>query len=165
LVSHSWGTASRARNEIICLLRKLGDDSPVVRRTIAKGITGVKTKLDPPVVVAGLRLLYQDDPSQFQFTYKWVPIDAWAPSEIEAIKAEVSRLKERILRGERWRMIVEKRRFTKYHKIQIITSVADLIDEKVDLKNPDKILMLQILGNQTGVAVLRPGDIFSVSGA
>lgn len=161
LVSHSWGTDSPARNEIKTMLKKIGDESPIIRRTLARGITGVKTNLDPRVAITALQNLHRADPTQFQFTLKWIPIDAWTTSEIDAIKSQVDKLKAQILSGERWRLTVEKRRFTKYHKMEIIREVAELINEKVDLKRPDKILILQIIGNETGIAILRPEEIFS----
>jgi tRNA acetyltransferase TAN1 len=60
-------------------------------------------------------------------------------------------------------MIVEKRRYTRYHKIEIIEKVAELINEKVDLKNPDKILHIEIIGKYAGISLLTPRDTFSVA--
>jgi tRNA acetyltransferase TAN1 len=60
-------------------------------------------------------------------------------------------------------MTVEKRRYSQHHKIEIIRELADLIDEKVDLENPEKILRVDIIGRYAGISVLRPQDIFSVS--
>jgi len=67
------------------------------------------------------------------------------------MKMALEQLKGRIKQGERWRMTVEKRRYTLYHKIDIIKQLADLIDEKVDLRNPDKILRIDIIGKYAGV--------------
>ena len=72
-------------------------------------------------------------------------------------------LRNKIRAGEKWRMTMEKRRYTRYSKIEIITALAELIDEKVDLKNPDKILRVEIIGRYAGFSVLTPQDIFSVS--
>lgn len=60
-------------------------------------------------------------------------------------------------------MNVEKRRYTLYHKIDIIRELAQLINEKVDLENPDKIVRIDIIGKYAGVSVLTPKDVFSVS--
>jgi tRNA acetyltransferase TAN1 len=59
-------------------------------------------------------------------------------------------------------MIVETRRYTALHKIDIIKELAELIDQVVSLENPDKIVRIEILGNQAGISVLKPEEIFSV---
>jgi len=60
-------------------------------------------------------------------------------------------------------MTVEKRRYTRYHKIEIIKELAELIDKKVDLENPDKILRIEIIGKYAGLALLKPKDVFSAT--
>jgi len=58
---------------------------------------------------------------------------------------------------------VEKRRCSLHHKIEVIRELADLVDEKVDLENPQKILRVDIIGRYAGVSVLKPTDIFSIA--
>lgn len=77
----------------------------------------------------------------------------------------VRELRALIVPGERWRVTVEKRRYTRHHKIEIIRELAEEIDEVVDLENPEKILRVDIIGRYAGISVLTPGDIFSVTKA
>ena len=163
IVSCPWPFVGRARREIVHFLRLLGDEEFVVERTLARGIVGVKTRLDARDVVRQLRALFNEDPSRFQYTLKWVPVDLWTNSDIESMKIAVESVKDKIGPGERWRMTVEKRRYTMHHTIDIIGALAELIDEKVDLKNPDKILRVDIIGRFAGVSVLSPGEIFSTT--
>jgi tRNA acetyltransferase TAN1 len=163
LVSCPWALAGRARREIDYLVKQLGDDDPVIRPTIARGIIGVKTRLDSREVVEELKTLFEKDPNIFQFTLKWVPVDLWVDSDIEAMKEAVAQIKDKIKLGERWRMTVEKRRSNLYHTIDIIKALADLINEKVGLKNPDKILRLDIIGKSAGLSVVTPQEIFSTT--
>jgi len=163
LVSCSWGGYGRAKKEILNILRTVGDEKAIVRRTVAEGIIGAKTSLDPREVIRELRKLYDKDPFIFQQTLKWVPVDLWTRSEIDSLKEAVAELRNKIQAGERWRMTVEKRRYTRYHKIEIIRELAELIDEKVDLENPDKILRIDIIGKYAGASVLKPQDVFSVA--
>lgn len=163
LVSCPWATVGKAKREIAYFLGLLGDEAPVIERTIARGIIGVKTRLDSREVIQGLKTLFDKDPNSFQCTLKWVPIDLWTNSDIDSMKAVVKQVKDKIKHGERWRMTVEKRRYTLHHKIDIIEALAELIDEKVDLKNPDKILRLDIMGKYTGISVLLPHEIFSTT--
>lgn len=163
LVSCPWAVAGRCRREIAYFLRLLGDGEPVIKRTIARGIIGVKTHLDSREVVRGLQTLFNEDSSGFQHTLKWVPVDLWTNSDIESMRTAVGQVKDKIKQGERWRMTVEKRRYTFHHTIDIIKALAELIDEKVDLKNPDKILRIDIIGKYAGVSVLSPHEIFSTT--
>ena len=163
LVSCSWGAYGKAKKEIIQILEMFGDESPLVKRTIAEGIIGVKTRLNSREVIYGLRRLFDEDPFVFQYTLKWVPVDLWTLSDMDSMKEGVRKLRNRIHAGERWRMIVEKRRYSLHHKIEVIRELADLIDEKVDLENPEKILRVDIIGRYAGMSVLKPTDMFSVS--
>jgi len=163
LVSCSWDNYRNARNEIIHLLEKLGDKNPHVRPTIARGIIGVKTRLNSREVVRCLREIFNQDPFVVQHTFKWVPVDLWTPSDIDSMKEGVKQLKNKIQKGEKWRMTIEKRRYTQHHKIEIIKEIAEIINEKVDLKNPDKILRIDIVGKYAGIALLEPREVFSMS--
>jgi len=163
LVSSPWGAYRRAKEEVLSVLKRLGDEKPIVKRTVAEGIIGVNTHLDPREVIRKLRTLFDEDPLSLQQTLKWVPVDMWTWSKMDSMREAVSELKNRIQVGERWRMTLEKRRYTKYHKIEIIRELAELIEEKVDLEKPDKILRIDIIGKYAGVSVLTSQDIFSVA--
>jgi tRNA acetyltransferase TAN1 len=163
LVSYSWGVYGRAKREIVQVLETLGDEGPVVKRTIAEGIIGVKTSLDSREVVRGLQRLFNEDPFVLQYTLKWVPVDLWTLSDMDSLKEAVRKLKNGIREGERWRMTVEKRRYSQHHKIEIIRELADLIEEKVDLEKPEKILRVDIIGRYAGISILTPQEVFSVA--
>ena len=60
-------------------------------------------------------------------------------------------------------MTIEKRRYTQRHKTEIIKEIAELINQKVDLKNPDKILGIDVIGKYAGISLLKPKEIFSTS--
>ncbi|NIR87957.1 hypothetical protein GWO13_10570 [Candidatus Bathyarchaeota archaeon] len=163
LVSCSWGAYKRAKKEVLSVLKTLGDEKSVVRRTVAEGIIGVKTHLDSREVIRELRKLFEKDPFILQQTLKWVPVDLWTRSDMDSMREAVAELKNKIRAGDRWRMTVERRRYTRYHKIEIIRELAELIDERVDLEKPDKILRIDIIGKYAGISILTPPDIFSMT--
>ena len=163
LVSCAWGAYERARREILQILRKLGDGEPLVKRTAARGIIGVRTTMNSREVIQRLRELFDEDPLLIQHTLKWAPVDLWRSSALDSMKEGIAELRKKFHGGERWRMTLEKRRYTRFHKIEIIRELADLIDEEVDLENPDKILRIEIIGKCAGLSVLAPQDIFSVA--
>ncbi len=114
-------------------------------------------------MVRELQRLYDEGKFVFEYTLKWVPVKLWTFSEIESMKEAVEGLRDEIQPGERWRITLEKRRYTLHHKIDIIRELAELIDEKVDLEKPDKILRVDILGKYAGISVLSPHDVFSTT--
>jgi len=163
LVSCLWAMSGSAKREIADILKLLGDERPVIEQTAARGIIGVKTRLDSREVIKGLQKLFIKDPLAFQYTLKWVPTDFWTHSDMNSMKEIVMKVSDRIRKGERWRMTVEKRRYTLYHKIDIIKQLAETINEKVDLKNPNKIVRIDIIGRYAAVSVLSPREIFSAT--
>jgi tRNA acetyltransferase TAN1 len=147
--------------EVQSLLARLGDPRASVRRTLARGVLGVRTSLDAREVIARLRALHAADPLVFQHTCRWIPIDLWTTSEIDAMREAVLRLRDRIGPDHTWRMTVEKRRYTRHHEREIIQALADLVPGKVNLEHPDRILRVDILGNYAGLSVLTAEESFS----
>jgi len=148
-----------ARRELINFLGSLGDETPIVNKTLARGILGLKTSLDNRLVVKEARKKYKEDPGAFRAVIKFVPIDNWTDSTLEAMKKEVDRFK--ITEKEKWRMTVEKRRYEKYHTDEIIEALAKNVKGKVDLEDPDKIIRVEILGPRAGISLLSPDEVFS----
>jgi tRNA(Ser,Leu) C12 N-acetylase TAN1 len=162
LASSEWGSLAKAKGELRRQLRSLGDSSPVIERTVARGILGVRTSLDPRKVVADFNERVVENPNAINYVLKLRPVDLWTAPTIADLKLAVSSLKDHIRPGERWGMAVELRRFTTLHKLEIIEPLAELIDEKVDLRNPDKTVRIEILGNAAAVSLLKPEDVFSL---
>jgi tRNA acetyltransferase TAN1 len=162
IVSCPWGGYAKARTEIAKILAHIGDNQPKVKVTLARGIIGVKTSVKPRRVIQALHALFEKDPSVVQHALKWVPIDLWTDSDIESIKKGIATLSGNIEPTETWRMTVEMRRYTAMQKIDLIREAAELIDQKVDLENPDKIVRIDIIGGHAGISVLEPEEIFSV---
>ena len=57
-----------ATREVALFLKLLGDEEPIVKRTAARGVIGVKTSLDARTVVRELGSILRDDPAAFQYT-------------------------------------------------------------------------------------------------
>jgi tRNA acetyltransferase TAN1 len=165
LISYGWRRFYPASVEIRNILTKLGDNNAIIKRTNAQGIAGASTILDPRLVTRHLYNIYNQDPSSLVHTLKWVPIDYWTTSDLESISKGMVMLRGKIAKGEKWMMVVEKRRYAAHHKIEIIKYLAEFIDEKVDLKNPDKIVRIDIIGKNAGISVIKPDEIFSVAKA
>jgi tRNA(Ser,Leu) C12 N-acetylase TAN1 len=161
LVSYSWSGYGAAVHEIKRILGRFGDPQPWVEKTGVPGICAVHTCLDNREVVARCKELYRNEPA-FRFAIKWVPVDHWCEKDLDAIKRVIDeRVAPSIGEQETWAMQVEKRGWPQYHTAEIVEHLAEGIDRKVNLKAPDKLVRVDILGSKAAVSLLRPGEIFS----
>lgn len=150
-----------ARKEIDKVLKLIGDESPSIRRTIVKGIIGVFTSLDVHHLSSKLEKIALENPKIFYFTQRWIPIDIWTISDIPNMKEGVKKV-AKIESTDRWKMVVEKRKYEVNHVLDIIKELAEVVGGKVDLRKPEKILRIDILGPYAGISLLQPNEIFSV---
>lgn len=163
LVSYPWGRFYPARREALRALKMLGDPHASMRWTFVMGIAVLHTDLDARHVIHGCRQLLHEEKISFDFAVKWVPVEYWCWTDLESIKNIIDqKVLPRIPADETWAMRVNKRRWQTYHTIEIITTLAADIDRKVDLSNPDKIIWVDVVGNQTVISLLKPDEIFSV---
>jgi len=163
LISYSWGNYFPAYLEAVRLLKRFGDPEPVVEKTKVWGIAVAHTILNNRVVIQKCRELYPAEP-EFQFTLKWVPVDFWVETDLDAMKKVIEKeIRDRIQENETWAMRVEKRRWQRYHTIEIIEYLATSIERKVALRHPDKIVRIDVLGSKTAISLLTPEEIFSIT--
>ncbi len=163
LVSYRFNEFQQARDEVVNLLAEMGDPDPVVQKTEVKGIIGVKTFIHSREVISRVREYFHQDAQKVQHAVKWVPVDIWSNSELENMVETVKTLKDQIDENETWAMDLEKRKYPAHHVYQIVTRLAEPFTQKVDLKKPDKYLRVDIIGEQAGISVLKPTDIFSIA--
>jgi len=162
LVSYPWGRYYPARREALRTLKMLGDPHATMRWTFVMGIAVAHTSLDTRQVIHHCRKLLHQEKVRFDFAVKWVPVDYWCWTDLESIKQLIDeKVLPRIQAEETWAMQVNKRRWQTYHTIDIITALAADINRKVNLSQPDKIVWIDIIGNETAVSVLKPDEIFS----
>ena len=162
LVSYSWPCFSRARSEIAEILKRFGDSEPWINKSRVVGIAIIHTSLDSREVIRKCRELFETD-TVFEFAIKWVPVDFWCKTDLKAVKRIIEeKIRDQIGETETWGMQVDKRGWQQYHTIEIIDYLAPSIERKVNLDNPDKILHIDVLGEQTAISLLRPDEIFSL---
>jgi tRNA acetyltransferase TAN1 len=152
---------SRASTELWIHLRAIGDESPRVNRSKVRGVVKGKTNLNPVEAIHKLRSLLRVDPSKFRSIYRVIPIEEVVETDVLDIVDIVKRLSSRIGKGESFRVTLEKRR-TDLRSLKVIESVAEIIDRPVNLKEPDWVVLIEILGKETGISVIRPIDILNI---
>jgi tRNA acetyltransferase TAN1 len=162
LISYSWGRFYRARNEARRILKRMGDSHPSVEWSAVYGIAVAHTSLNNREVINQCRELLNSSTEPFDFAVKWVPVDYWCRTNLDAIRQVIeTQVTPRIQPEERWAMEVHKRRWQLYHTADIVAYLAPAIDRKVDLTHPDKIVWVDVIGRETAISILTPEEIFS----
>jgi tRNA acetyltransferase TAN1 len=149
-------------NEIVELLKNLGDDNAKVFYTRISGLLLCYTNLDPFIVVNHLYSIVQEEPWRIRYILRCIPIEDVVNTRIEEISASCVRLaRAKIGMHESFRITVEKRFASDIHSMDIIRAVAQHIDRKVDLKHYDWNILIEIVGDKSGISVLKQKDVFS----
>ena len=161
VVSTSRGNERNTCSEMWYLLGEVGDRGSSVEPTPAIGLVVAKTKLEATKAVHDLRGLLKERPWEFKYTLKLVPVQSVSEAKLDAIQACALALAQKIGDSETFRITVEKRH-TGLSSKAIIDTIAKKIDRKVKLENPDRIIMIDVIGDLAGVALVRPDDILSV---
>ena len=148
--------------EILYLLKEtLGDQSAEASKTGVRGLIAARTALNPCDVIEKFKAILHERPYEFRYALRIFPVEKVVPTELEAIGLAASELAVGIGKDESFRITVEKR-FTTLHAQEIVEAVATRIDRRVDLDNPSKVLLIEIVGKFAGVSLIKPDLVLSV---
>jgi tRNA acetyltransferase TAN1 len=132
-----------------------------VNRTRIKGVVQGATSLDPVEAIALMREHMRGEPDRYDKLYRIMPVLSWVETNIDAIVSEVEAQKEEMDEDDSFRVTLEKRR-TMLRSLEVIDAVAAVIDNPVDLENPDWVVLIEIMGDRTGVSIVSPEALFNV---
>jgi len=149
------------KEEIDKLLTDFGDTESQIVITNMSGILTVKTKLDPVEVVRKISKIIEDEPWSVRYCLRIIPIQKLTKTSVDEIEKSVDDIINQIKKEESYRISIEKRN-SSISSQELITKIANKIKNKVSLENPDKIIQIEILGGNTGISILRRGEILSV---
>ena len=159
IVSTSRFREEEAQDEILNLLDMFGDPDAESELTEIKGLLLAQTALGPFEVIEKLKELVVSEPWEVRYILRVLPVELVVPTDLDAIKQTTKELASKM--GEdSFRITVEKRHST-LESIDVIKAIASEIESKVDLENPGWIVLVEIIGGQTGLSVLRPDQMFS----
>ena len=147
--------------EIKGLLEEIGDSSPVISISDMPGILTVSSKINELEVTKIIQEKILDEPWSVRYCLRIIPIQFTVNTNLEEIEKEIRNLVEVIKSDETYRITIEKRNFN-ISKNEIIKQIANNLMNKVSLEDPDWIILIEILGNTTGLSVIRKGTIVSL---
>jgi len=162
LATTSRGSERQMCAEMLYLFKEeLGDISATAGKTGVRGLIAAKTTLDPCEVIEKFRAVLQERPYEFRYALRIIPIEKVVRTNLDEIERVATELAARIGKNETFRVTVEKR-FTSVHSRDFIEAAAAGIQRKADLENPDKILLIEVIGGLTGMSLIKPSDVLAV---
>ncbi len=161
MISTSRGNERNTCSEMWYLLGEVGDRGSTIETTSAIGLVVAKTKLDPVKAIRDLRALLKERPWEFKYTLKLAPIQKVVEAKLEEIERAALTLAEGIGEKEKFRITVGKRH-TDLSSKTIIDNIAKRIERKVNLDHPDKVLLVEVIGQLVGLALITSNDVLSI---
>ena len=152
---------SETKNEIRKILDELGDQEPEILNVGMRGILMVNTIIEPSKIIDWVKNKIIEEPWLIRYCLRIIPIQRITDTEIDKIKQNVIKLKDTIQKNDSYRITIEKRN-TSISSNEIITEIAKIFPNKVSLNQPDWIILIEILGNETGISILKNDGIFSL---
>jgi len=161
LVSTSRRNERNACSEMWYLLKEIGDPHAKTDVTGILGLITAKTSLELGTVIPQLRRLLIEKPWEFRYVLKLVPIQMIVESNLERLGEKGKQFNEQIPQNATFRITVDKRR-SELRSKDIIEAIAPHIQRKVNLRNPDRIIVVEVIGDISGLSLVRPDEILSV---
>ncbi|HFC49413.1 MAG TPA: hypothetical protein ENJ59_01630 [Thermofilum sp.] len=162
VISTYRGRENDCISEFWYIMRELGDKKIDASLTGLPGLIVARTSLNPIEVVEKLKKEAEEKPWFFRVILKIVPVEVNVKAEVEEIVDAAIRLaKSKIGENETFRVTIRKR-LSDIDRMELIEKIAEKIENRVDLNNPDKIVWVEIIGDVAGVSVLKPEHVLSV---
>lgn len=160
IVTCSRHFEEEASDEISEILQILGDDEVGTENSKFSGIVIVDTSLDPFQAVNKIRMKILDEPWSIRYCHRFIPIQEFTVTALDNIVKAIERHIDSMLPDDSYRITIEKRG-SELSSTEIIDSIAKIIKNKVSLEEYDWNIIVEILGDITGVSVLKEHDIVS----
>jgi len=161
LITTARGNEEDACSEIWYLLGEIGDSAAKVDKTGITGLIAAKTAFDPFEVIEKFRAILKERPYEFRYSLRIIPVEKVVRTDLGEIQRVATELSSKIRENESFRVTVEKR-FTTTSTSDIIEAAAAIIERRVDLIHPNKIVLIEVVGGFTGISVVKPDDILSI---
>lgn len=153
VVTYSPAHPGKAEREVRALLGEFGGFEIADASTPGVFLVSVE---NPQSVVSRLRKLPRDS---FETTFKWVPIEKWVRADVGEIGNVLKSYSSRIVEGESWRLVLFKRQYDGHSTPELIQLLTDNIDrENVDLRNADRLVVVEIIGGKAGLSLLKKDE-------
>jgi len=152
---------SEAKNEIKKIINELGDQELEIFNSGMRGILTVNTVINPLEVIDYARNKINEEPWFMRYCLRIIPIQIVTDTDVDKIKQNVIKFKDCIQKNDSFRITVEKRNSVISTK-EIITEIAKALPNKVSLEKPTWTILIEVLGEKTGISILKNDGLFSL---
>ena len=164
LVTCARNLETETKNEIGKILDEIGDQESEILNVGMRGILMVNTNIEPSKIIDWVKDKVVEEPWLIRYCLRMIPIQSGTKTEMNEITKDVIKLKNIIQQNDSYRITIEKRN-TDMSSSEIITEIAKIFPNKVSLNQPDWIVLIEILGDKTGISILKENEIFSLDKA
>ena len=164
LVTCARNLETETKNEIGKILSEIGDQEPEILNVGMRGILLVKTNIEPSKIIEWVKDKVVEEPWLIRYCLRIIPIKSITKTEMSKITENIIELKDIIKKNDSYRITIEKRN-TDISSTEIITAIAKIFPNKVSLNQPDWVVLIEILGDKTGISILKDSEIFSLDKA
>ena len=164
LVTCARNLETETKNEIGKILDEIGDQESEVLNVGMRGILMVNTSIEPSKIIDWVKDKVVEEPWLIRYCLRMIPIQSVTETDMSKITKDVIKLKDVIQQNDSYRITIEKRN-TDMSSTEIITEIAKIFPNKVSLNQPDWIVLIEILGDKTGISILKDSEIFSLDKA
>ncbi len=125
------------------------------------GLVAIHLHTPPREAVKKIATTLVEKPWYNDLIKRVVPIDRVVATRQPEIISAVDEIRgEAAIRMDESFRVKVRRRGSDIDRISLIMAVADLFVNRVDLENPDLEVRIEILGEVSGISVIRRGEIF-----
>ena len=164
LVTCARNLETETKNEIGKILGEIGDQEPEILNVGMRGILMVKTDVESSKIITWVKNKVVEEPWLIRYCLRMIPIQTMTDTGMDRIMENVTKLKDIIKQNDSYRITIEKRN-TDISSTEIITEIAKIFTNKVSLNQPDWIILIEILGDKTGISILKDNEMFSLDKA
>ena len=152
------------KNEIEKILGEIGDQEPEILNVGMRGILMVNTNIESSKIITWVKDKVVEEPWFIRYCLRMIPIQTITETEMSKITENVTELKNVIKQNDSYRITIEKRN-TDMSSTEIITEIAKIFPNEVSLNQPDWVILIEILGDKTGISILKDSEMFSLDKA
>jgi len=160
LVTYNPNHKKKAEDEVTAILSDIGEQAQI--EEIWEGVFLIYAK-DSRRAVEKLREMQKKDPTLFNYTSRWIPVDIWISSDVNEMKEIMKKFNDQIDESESWKLDIGKRAYDMKNSELIKELTSVMTKPKVDMKNPDVIINIEIFKEKTAISLLRKNEILKVS--
>ena len=163
LVTYHSNRAGLAEREVRRRVEEAGGSIDELESSCISGVFCIEVSGDAKQIVSNIREEFHEDPGTLTHTYHWMPVDRWVKASVEDMTEAARELAEGIDENERWMMHMHKRRHDMTSEELVLALTEPISKGKVDLKGPDKVIAVEVLGGMAGMSLVTRKQIIDAN--